>query len=257
MTPHPTPRHQTSGARRRTHHRIPLYVALAAGVLLITACSPWRLSTAKALASESRAYTQNPDQPSKRLLVVGDSTAVGTGADAPQDSLPGRIGQQLPQWRIDNLAANGARLVDVVQQLERAPGGYDMVLVLAGGNDVIRFTAQDTLRDQLQQAVVLAKRKGQTVVLMPCGDVGHAPFFWPPVSWIMSRRSANLHAVARAVATEHQVRYVSLLKPREQDPFVIHSKELHSADGLHPSSAGYREWHRELVAQGGLAPTAP
>ena len=254
MTPHPTPRHQTSGARRRTHHRIPLYVALAAGVLLITACSPWRLSTAKALASEARAYTQNPDQPSKRLLVVGDSTAVGTGADAPQDSLPGRIGQQHPQWRIDNLAANGARYADVAAQLEQAPAGYDLVLVLAGGNDVIRLTRQDTLRAQLEEVATLAQQRGSRVVLMPSGNVGHAPFFLPPVSWLMGEGSQNLHAAVQQVAAAHQLRYVRLLKPKESDPFVAQSDVLHAADGLHPSSAGYQQWFEELEKQGGLAP---
>ena len=134
----------------------------------------------------------------------------------------------------------------------RADGGYDLVLVLAGGNDVIRFTPKDTLRDQIQQAVVLARQKGQQVVLMPCGNVGHAPFFVPPLSWAMSRRSEALHALAREVASAQQVHYVRLLKPRDQDPFVTRSQELNAADGLHPSSAGYAEWYRELVAQGGL-----
>ena len=184
--------------------------------------------------------------------MVGDSTAVGTGASTAADSLPGRMGQDHPQWRIDNLAANGAKFGDVVQQLERADGGYDLVLVLAGGNDVIRFTPEDTLRDQIQQAVALARRKGQQVVLMPCGNVGHAPFFVPPLSWAMSRRSEALHALAREVASAQQVHYVRLLKPRDQDPFVTRSQELNAADGLHPSSAGYAEWYRELVAQGGL-----
>lgn len=228
-------------------------VAVAAGALLLTACAPWRMWTAADLAREARPYTAQPAQPVRQVLVVGDSTAVGTGANAPLDSLPGRIGQDHPQWRIDNLAANGARFADVVEQLQRASEGYDLVLVLAGGNDVIRFTSQDDLRTQLQQVVALAKQKGQNVVLMPCGNVGHAPFFLPPVSWAMSHRSQNLHAMIQDITSTNQVRYVRLLKPREQDPFVLRSKELNAADGLHPSSAGYQEWYRELVAQGGLA----
>ena len=53
-------------------------------------------------------------------------------------------------------------------------------------------------------------------------------------------------------ASAQQVHYVRLLKPRDQDPFVTRSQVLNAADGLHPSSAGYAEWYRELVAQGGL-----
>ncbi len=239
--------------RPNPSRRLATVAALATGALLLTACAPWRMWTAADLAREARPYTAQPAQPVRRILVVGDSTAVGTGADAPQDSLPGRIGQDHPRWHIDNLAANGARYADVAAQLEQAPAGYDLVLVLAGGNDVIRLTALDTLRTQIDQVVRLAQQKGQHVVLMPCGNVGHAPFFAPPVSWVMSHRSEALHAAVQDIAAARQVRYVRLLKPRSEDPFVLNRKALNAADGLHPSSAGYQEWYRELVAQGALA----
>ncbi|WP_228896196.1 GDSL-type esterase/lipase family protein [Acidovorax sp. Leaf73] len=239
--------------RPASSRRMVTLVAIATGALLLTACAPWRMWTAADLAREAQPYTAQPDQPVRRVLVVGDSTAVGTGANAPLDSLPGRIGQDHPKWHIDNLAANGARYADVAAQLDRASAGYDLVLVLAGGNDVIRLTALDTLRPQIEQVVTLAQQKGQHVVLMPCGNVGHAPFFIPPVSWVMLHRSEDLHAIVKDVAATRQARYVRLLKPRHEDPFVARSKALNAADGLHPSSAGYEEWYRELVAQGGLA----
>lgn len=227
--------------------------ALAAAAGMLAGCAPWRMWTAASLAREARPYAVQPAQPSRSILVVGDSTAVGTGASSPLASLPGLIGQQHPAWRIDNLASNGAKYADVASQLERAAGGYDMVLVLAGGNDVIRFTSQRALRSHIAAVVDLARQKGSHVVLMPCGNVGHAPFFMPPLSWVMSRRSERLHAIVQAISADRQVRYVRLLQPRDQDPFVARSAELHAADGLHPSDAGYREWLRELLAQGGLA----
>lgn len=227
---------------------------LVAGVALLTACTPGKLSTASELARAAQAYTARPEHPTQRILVVGDSTAVGTGADAPKDSLVGRMGTDHPQWHIDNLAANGARFADVAEQLERASGAYDLVLVLAGGNDVIRFTREATLRQQMADTVRLARARARHVVLMPCGNVGHAPFFLPPLSWIMSQRSQTLHALAQEAATAPGVRYVKLLQPREQDPFVARSAELHADDGLHPSSAGYRQWYQELREQGGLTP---
>lgn len=233
--------------------RLALVAAVAAGALLTTGCAPWRLWSTAELAREAKPFTAQPPSPTRRVLVVGDSTAVGTGATSPAQSLPGLIGQHHPQWHIDNLAANGAKFGDVVQQLQGAESGYDLVLVLAGGNDVIRFTSPDTLRPQVQRTVALAREKGQRVVVMPCGNVGHAPFFAPPLSWVMSRRSEALHDLVQQVTAGQQVRYVRLLRPRDQDPFVARSKELHAADGLHPSSAGYEEWYRELVAQGGLA----
>lgn len=229
-------------------------LALAAGAVLLAGCAPSRVSKVAELVREAEPYTARPAQPEKRVLIVGDSTAVGTGADTPAQSLAGLIGQHHPRWQIDNLGANGAKWADLPAQLERAAGGYDLVLVLAGGNDVIRFTPLFRLREPIQRTAALAAQKGRHVVLMPCGNVGHAPFFAPPLTWVFSRRSERLHAAVQEVAASEGVHYVRLLRPRDQDPFVIHRDTLNAADGLHPSSAGYAEWYRELVAQGGIAP---
>lgn len=235
-----------------TARRLALVATLAASAWLLGGCAPWRMWTTASLASQARPYTAQPPQATRRVLVVGDSTAVGTGATVPQASLVGLIAQPHSAWHIDNLASNGARYADVAAQLGQAASGYDLVLVLAGGNDVIRFTAHSTLRAQIDAVTALAQQKGRHVVLMPCGNVGHAPFFLPPLSWVMSRRSERLHATVQAIAAARQVRYVRLLKPRSEDPFVARSGELHAADGLHPSDAGYAQWLRELVEQGGL-----
>lgn len=237
--------------------RIAAWAALATSALLVTGCVASRLSVAHDLAKDARPYTAHPAAPQRKLLLVGDSTALGTGADSPASSLAGWIGQAHPQWRIDNLAANGARFADVVQQLQGADSGYDLVLVVAGGNDVMRLTRADTLRAGMAQAVALAHQRGRSVTLMPCGNVGHAPFFFPPVSWWMDKRSQTLHAIAQSVASEGNARYVRLLQPKETDPFALHPQEMHAADGLHPSSAGYRQWYSELVRQGCLEGATP
>ena len=231
--------------------RIAAWTAIAGSVLL-TGCMASRLSVSRNLADAARPYSAHPTDPQRTLLIVGDSTALGTGADSPQSSLAGWIGNAHPQWRIDNRAANGAKFVDVVQQLRDADSGYDLVLVVAGGNDVIQLTSMDTLRAGMADAVDLAHARGRRVVLMPCGNVGHAPFFLPPLTWWMDARSKEMHAIARSVAQDGGARYITLLQPKETDPFVLHSQELHAADGLHPSSAGYRQWYTELVRQGGL-----
>ena len=237
--------------------RLVAWTAVAASVLLVTGCVASRLSVARDLAAAARPFTADPATPQRKLLIVGDSTALGTGADSPASSLAGWIGQAHPQWSIDNLAANGARFADVVQQLQGANSGYDLVLVVAGGNDVMRLTSAETLHAGMRDAVALAHQRGRSVTLMPCGNVGHAPFFFPPVSWWMGHRSQTLHAIAQSVASDGDARYVRLLEPKETDPFALHSKEMHAADGLHPSSTGYRQWYSELVRQGGLQGATP
>ena len=229
-------------------------LAVGASTLLLVGCAPWRLHTAAALAEAATPFQARPAQPERRVLVVGDSTAVGTGASAPQSSLAGLISHDHPRWRIDNLASNGARFADVVSQLEAADAGHDLVLILAGGNDVMGLTSEQALQAGIEQAVALARRKGRLVVLMPAGNVGHAPFFSPPLTWWMAARSEQLHRIIRRVAARTGAVYVSLLRPRDDDPFVQRADELNAADGLHPSDAGYRVWYASLRQQGGLTP---
>jgi lysophospholipase L1-like esterase len=227
-------------------------LALAAGGLLVAGRSGWLLRQSATLVGRSQPFQASPGTPGQRLLVVGDSTAVGTGASSAAHSLVGLIGADHPGWRIHNLAANGARFADVLQQLRTAGDGWDRVLVLAGGNDVIRLTPADALRADISQVLALARQTGRRVVLMPAGSVGHAPFFWPPLSWWMDARSRMLHALVQPLAQQAGAVYVRLLQPRAQDPFVQQAALLHAADGLHPSDAGYRLWYAALRQQGGL-----
>ncbi len=243
--------HRLIANRLMAGRRIGL-LALAGLCLQASGCAAWRIGTSSALARHAEPLQAQPGRASQRLLVVGDSTAVGTGASAPATSLVGLIARDHPDWQIQNLAANGARFADVQRQLERADAGFDRVLVLAGGNDVIRLTAASQLQADIEQVVALARRKARQVVLMPAGSVGHAPFFWPPLSWWMDARSRDLHAVVQRVAARTGTVYVRLLQPKDQDPFVLQPDLLHAADGLHPSDAGYQVWYQTLRQQGGL-----
>jgi lysophospholipase L1-like esterase len=83
---------------------------------------------------------------------------------------------------------------------------------------------------------------------MPAGNVGNAPFFPPPLSWWMSSRACELHVAIAAASARSGAIYVNLYRERAQDPFV-QQPDLHAADGLHPSEAGYRQWWSELEAQ--------
>jgi len=220
---------------------------LIVGALTVTGCAAWRLGEARALARASEPYRQPGQDGAPRLLVIGDSTAVGTGASAPTRSLPGLIGQRWPRIGIDNRAQDGATFAALPAQL--APDGrYDVVLVMAGGNDVIRLRDFAQVRADIERALALAHERAPTVVVMPAGNVGNAPFFPPPLSWWMSSRACELHVAIAAASARSGAIYVNLYRERAQDPFV-QQLDLHAADGLHPSEAGYRQWWSELEAQ--------
>jgi lysophospholipase L1-like esterase len=223
---------------------------------LVTGCAFWRLGEARALTSASEAFEQHPSNATLRLLVVGDSTAVGTGASSPAGSVAGLLGSRFPRLWVDNRARDGARFDEVPAQLRAANNtpGYDVVLICAGGNDVMRDTDIHALTSSVQSSFVAAKgalKPGGLVLVQPAGNVGNAPFFWPPVSSLMSRRSRIFHTMVQAAAEQHGVRYVRLYKDKAQDPFVQRN-DLHASDGLHPNDAGYAVWRDELLAQSDL-----
>ncbi len=183
--------------------------------------------------------------------MVGDSTAVGTGASAPPASVAGLLGARQPRLWIDNRGQDGARFADLPAQLRSSDAHYDIVLVQAGGNDVIRLTDADTLRQSIDTVARLARERAPLVLLMPAGNVGNAPFFYASLSGWMTRRSRELHTLVREAASRHGAVYINLFQEREDDPFA-RDKTLNARDGLHPSDAGYRLWRDALMAQSPL-----
>ncbi len=190
-------------------------------------------------------------QPSLRLLIVGDSTAVGTGATAPEASLAGLLADHFPRLQIVNRARDGAKFAGLLTQLD-GEERVDMVLVMAGGNDVVRLSGLAALQSDVDRVMQRARERAELVVLMPAGNVGNAPFFFAPVSWLMTWRSRHLHARASEAASSHGAVLVDLFRESADDPFVLRP-ELNAADGLHPSDAGYRVWFSELMAQAALS----
>lgn len=232
-----------------------LLVLLAALVLLtLGGCAAWRLRQAAELARLSEPFQAAPPAASASLLVVGDSTAVGTGASSPAQSLAGLIGRAHPHLKIVNRASDGARFADIARQLQAVGSErFDAVLVLGGGNDVIRLTRNEPLARDIARTAELARARAGLVVLMPAGNVGSAPFFFWPWSWLMTQRAQALHALVRQAAADHGALYVNLYKDRADDPFAQRPDALNAKDGLHPSDQGYQLWLHELNSQAAFA----
>jgi lysophospholipase L1-like esterase len=231
-----------------------LLVVAAVGAALALAAllgrTAWRLQQAAGLARQSEPLQHRPGNATLRLLIVGDSTAVGTGATAPENSLAGLIAARFPRTWIVNRARDGATWADLPRQLA-GDERFDLVLVQAGGNDVIRLRDMADVQADIQQVTARALQRADTVVLMPAGNVGNAQLLFPPLTWWMTQRARQLHAAIAAVSQTQGVRYVNLFKTPADDPFV-QRPALHAVDGLHPSDAGYRVWFDELLNQTGL-----
>jgi lysophospholipase L1-like esterase len=240
-------------ARVMSRLRLPLLAAALVSVLVLTAgCAAWRVGQSASLARQSEPFSQTPASPALRMLIVGDSTAVGTGASSPEHSVAGLMARDHPRLLIDNRAQDGARFEQVQAQLAGASGRFDIVLIQAGGNDVIRLRSQDALKADIERVADLASERASVVVVMPAGNVGNAPFFFAPWSWWMTQRARMLHRHVAQAATRTGAIYVNMFRERADDPFVA-TPSLNAVDGLHPSDSGYVVWWQALQVQAGMA----
>lgn len=200
------------------------------------------------LADQAVAYARNGKAQAPTVLVVGDSTGVGTGAACPEESIAGRLAAAFPDISIVNRARNGAKTFDAILQLvDEGDGRYDLVLIHVGGNDVLRNTPLRALVPQVDALLRLAQRLSRNVVVTTLPNLGLLPMFFPPLSWLLSRRSRVVSSLFAQAAKRHDAHYVDFFHPRATDQFSRRSVRYFACDGLHPSSELYRYIYETLI----------
>jgi lysophospholipase L1-like esterase len=158
-----------------------------------------------------------------RLLLVGDSAALGVGADAPQHSLAGLIAADFPNAQVRNLARSGAMLADV--------RGRRRMVQIAGDADAV-------MADLAQRA--------PRVVWLGIANMGLAPLFVPPWSWWISARVRRARRLFAAAALRHGACYLDFFREARDDVFSHDPLRYFAADGIHPSSSAYRHCYEVL-----------
>ena len=238
-----------------TPFRILIVVSFLIVVLVFFEVSVFisKVNTGRGLAKASTPFEVRVKEATRRVLVVGDSTGVGTGASDAADSVAGRIARDYAGTEIINRAQDGAKVEDIFEQLKDfRTGEFDLVLLQVGGNDIIRFTDLERLKASITGVLQLAGDKGGVVIFMSTGNVGLAPVFFPPVSWIYSWRTRKVREIFMAVSRREKIEYIDLFKERNEDPFLRDAATFYAADTLHPGSEGYRLWYEELKRQSSI-----
>lgn len=190
-----------------------------------------------------------------RILILGDSTAVGTGADCAEDSIAGRLAHDFPDAEICNLGDNGGLISDVSNQIRSVVGQkFDLIIISAGGNDVWHLTRLSTIDHHLYYIFTEAVAMTHSVYFLVYNNIGDAPLFPSWLQFFLKRRCIKIHDRIQLVAEHMNIRTIKLFNEEDNNPFIKEPIGLFASDGIHPSSRGYELWYhrmwRELVARG-------
>lgn len=186
-----------------------------------------------------------------RLLVVGESTAVGVGAahhgEALAGELAGRIAAKIGRrvaWRV--LGENGATARRTRRLVEATHAEADLAVVALGVNDVLEQTRLARWRRDVAALVAaLQERTGaRDVILLEVPPLAKFPALPRPLRDVLGADSRRLDAAlarlaARLDAPDRRVRHYRFA--------FDGAREFFARDGFHPSALGYARW-AELIA---------
>ena len=183
-----------------------------------------------------------------RLAMLGDSSAVGLGADEPGQT-PGAViasglaslsGRPVQLRVVGVVGAESTDLEEQVDGLLADQAAPDVAVVMVGVNDVTHRISPAVAVRALDAAVRRLRVAGTEVIVGTCPDLGTVRPIPHPLRLVCRRWSRQLAAAQTIAVVEAGGRTVSLgdlLGPE----FAANRGLMFSADGFHPSAAGYAQ----------------
>ncbi|WP_034590847.1 SGNH/GDSL hydrolase family protein [Hamadaea tsunoensis] len=238
------------------------------------------LLTTEAVLARRRTYAQpalglnlrtrhgEDNAPPLRLVMLGDSSALGVGVETVKDTVGGQLAALLAapggaarRVELSSVGVSGSRSADLATQVARALLGDrpDVAVILVGANDVIGLRSPGEAAGHLGTAVRRLREAGVEVVVGTCPDLGAARAIAPPLRQVVAylgRRVARAQLRAVRAAGGAVVDLATETGPVfRADPATLCS------DRYHPSADGYRVWAYALMPAvadaAGVSPTLP
>lgn len=182
-----------------------------------------------------------------RLLILGDSSSAGVGAQTQDTALSGCLSRALAphvalDWHLEG--ETGATTRTSLAKLDQLPArDFDVALLIHGVNDTTRLTSANRFRTrQIALMDALAARHGTTrFVLSGVPPMAHFPLLPQPLRAVLGAHAARLDGeLARLSAERTEVTHLPLALPFEP--------RFAASDGFHPSEDAYALW-AEMLAE--------
>jgi len=185
-----------------------------------------------------------------RLLVLGDSTAAGVGAETQDDALPGSLARELHgrwnrgvEWTA--IGESGATSRDLIERFLpiALESRYDFVFLTVGANDALAIRTRAAFaRDVRTLLTALRQRNPQATLMMSSLPAFSRFELLPqPLKRRLYAHSSSLESGARAVIAGLPGAFMSPKPPPYTEGFF-------ATDLFHPSAIGYRDWAHFAVS---------
>jgi lysophospholipase L1-like esterase len=184
-----------------------------------------------------------------RLLVLGDSTAAGVGADTQDAALPGNLARELSarwsvavRWRATG--ENGATARDLIERFldDAVAEPVDFVFLTVGANDALGLRSRGAFGSDIRHIIARLRKTNPDATIM----MSSLPAFFRfellphPLKWNLYLHSQSLEAEARGIVAGDVGAIMSPPPPPYTDGFF-------ASDLFHPSAQGYRDWARFAI----------
>jgi lysophospholipase L1-like esterase len=183
-----------------------------------------------------------------RVLLMGDSSAAGVGAEKAEQSLLEQLLAELSQRHqvhFSLLAKTGRTTGEMLQVLhQEKPCKTDVVISALGVNDVTSQVSENRWIKQQQEliAVIKAQYQPQKIILSglpPMRDFPALP--WPLNAYLGNTADQFNDALHQICQSQPDVTFLSL---RDFPTSVSAAK-----DGFHPGPAVYQLWAQRLASK--------
>jgi len=191
-----------------------------------------------------------------RLLVLGDSTAAGVGAETQDAALPGNLARELAArtgrgvvWRA--VGRNGATSHDLVTDYlgDAVSEPVDIVFLSIGANDALGLRPRWAFARDIRTLLTRLREVSPVVLVSSLPAFFRFELLPNPLRWNLYLHSQSLEDAARAIVARTPGVHMSPPPPPYTPGFF-------ATDLFHPSASGYRDWAQfavdDAVAAGAL-----
>ena len=192
--------------------------------------------------------------PPLRLLVVGDSSGAGVGAETQDEALLGQTVSRLAErygvtYRLE--ARTGSTIPRTLRHLRRQPPeAFDVALFGIGLNDVLAGRERAPwLESYAALADEVRERFGvRHIVASGLPPIGRFPALPQPLRWYVGRTARRHDAALEAwAATQRDVTYFDFHVEPGDPLHGVAMEEIMASDGFHPGPQIYDEWGRRAA----------